>query len=182
MQVFSRYDTDSKNRKAELRDSVKVGILEKLVLRHVDSDPETAMSYAQQILQLSREIGYHSGIGYGHLAIGGIYNRRGDHDEAISEFYAAVIIGCLLVVSGFTFVTYRSLRRNKKQWHLIEVQKSILESHNGLIQQSLTGKDTLLCEILHYVKNNLQIHSCNTLWFAGCGNDGGNLVAIWRRV
>lgn len=67
-----------------------------------------------------------------------------------SAIYAAVI--ALVVVSFFAFWINHNLQRNKKQ-------KKIIEAQNEKIQQSLSEKETLLREIHHRVKNNLQIIS-----------------------
>jgi two-component sensor histidine kinase/Tfp pilus assembly protein PilF len=61
-------------------------------------------------------------------------------------------LAILLMVSIIAFWAYRSLRRNQRQKRLIEEQSAV-------IQQSLTEKETLLREIHHRVKNNLQIIS-----------------------
>ncbi len=89
LQVLSRYEAAHKNRLPDLRDSVKVEILQKLILRYVDSEPNTALTYSRQLLELSKKIGYRDGIGYGHLSIGGIYNRLGAHEKAIAELKTA---------------------------------------------------------------------------------------------
>jgi two-component system, sensor histidine kinase PdtaS len=56
------------------------------------------------------------------------------------------------LVSIFTFGVYVNLKRNLRQ-------KKIIETQNLQIQDSLTEKETLLREIHHRVKNNLQIIS-----------------------
>jgi two-component sensor histidine kinase len=84
VQVLSRYEVNYKNRKPDLRDSVKVKILEQLILRHVDSDSEKALAYSLESLRLSKKISYRKGIARGYLYVGSQNNRLGAHKKAIS--------------------------------------------------------------------------------------------------
>lgn len=88
--VLLRYDAASKHRVPDLRDSVKVKILEALTLLYIDSKPETALRYSQKALELSQKINYRQGIGTGHLYVGGIHNRMGENEKAIPEVRKAI--------------------------------------------------------------------------------------------
>jgi two-component sensor histidine kinase len=92
LQVLSRYEAANKSRQPDLRDSIKIDILEKLVVQYVDSDPNTALGYSREILDFSKKIGFQEGIGYGHLSIGGLYNRLGIHEKAIAELKTAAVM------------------------------------------------------------------------------------------
>jgi two-component sensor histidine kinase/Tfp pilus assembly protein PilF len=82
--------------------------------------------------------------------------RKKDADTAATAKRQGIInfsiLAILVVVIGIAFLIYGSLRRNQKQ-------KKLIEEQNSIIQQSLTEKETLLREIHHRVKNNLQIIS-----------------------
>ncbi len=83
LNAIGRYEAAHKNRKPDLRDSVKVKMIESLILRYVDSEPEKALAYSLQSLELSEKINYPSGIGRGHLYVGSQHNRLGAHDQAV---------------------------------------------------------------------------------------------------
>jgi two-component sensor histidine kinase len=90
LQVLSRYEAANKNREPNLRDTAKVKTLQKLVLRYVDSEPQTALTYSLQLLELSQKIKYEQGIADGYLFIGGLYNRLGAHQKAIPALKTSV--------------------------------------------------------------------------------------------
>ncbi|HMK06831.1 MAG TPA: tetratricopeptide repeat protein, partial [Flavobacterium sp.] len=109
LQVLSRYDAASKNRTPDLRDSVKVNVVRKLIPRYIDSEPDKALRYSKQLLELSKNIGYQDGIVYGHLSVGGIYNRLGAHEKAIAELKTAVSLSAQAKDQSSTSKAYAEL-------------------------------------------------------------------------
>ncbi|HMI08555.1 MAG TPA: hypothetical protein VK528_13485 [Flavobacterium sp.] len=86
-QVLSRYEAANKNRTPDLRDSVKVRTLQKLILHYVDSEPKTALVYSLQLLALSQKIKFQDGIADGHLFIGRIGIRGRNPGLAITVWH-----------------------------------------------------------------------------------------------
>jgi serine phosphatase RsbU (regulator of sigma subunit) len=71
-----------RNYKVSLKDSTEAVLLDALALEHLGNDPNAALDYATQCLELSKQIGYKIGIGHGYYGLGLVNQYNGDYIKA----------------------------------------------------------------------------------------------------
>ena len=77
---------------AEMQDSNKVKILNRLSHAYLGNNPDKAMDYARQSLALSGQIGYEKGIASSYNSIGNIFYLKGDFPEALKNYSVSLKI------------------------------------------------------------------------------------------
>jgi len=88
----SKIDELQKQLETAEEDAKKVDILNKLSDLLLNSEPEKAMKYAAEALELSEAIGFKNGIADSLNNIGIIYNDRGDYPQALEYYHKSLEI------------------------------------------------------------------------------------------
>lgn len=73
-------------------DSSRVTLLNDLAWQYVNSDPQTSIKYANEALQLGRELGFLSGQAKALTILGVLYTNKGQPDSGISYFNRSIEI------------------------------------------------------------------------------------------
>ncbi len=73
-------------------DTTKVKALNNLAWEFKDTNPDTALSFSRQALQLAQNIGWQEGIANAHHSIGGRLKDKGDYASALTHYYKALAI------------------------------------------------------------------------------------------
>lgn len=77
---------------ADLSDTFKIKIFEKLWSYYIRSDYDKAAEYAQKEIDVSNEIGYVKGIAEGNIRLGVIMDNKGDYPTALDYYHKALKI------------------------------------------------------------------------------------------
>jgi tetratricopeptide (TPR) repeat protein len=72
--------------KTSKQDTVRANILNALFANCYYTDPDKAMEYGKEMLQLSEQIGFRKGVGTAYNCIGVVYYIKGDYFLAL-DFY-----------------------------------------------------------------------------------------------
>jgi tetratricopeptide (TPR) repeat protein len=72
--------------KTAKHDTSKATILNQLSNAYMSNNPDKAMDYARQSLDLSEQIGYKKGAGKAYMIMGDMYTKKGVNTQAL-EFY-----------------------------------------------------------------------------------------------
>lgn len=71
------------------KDTAQIEILSKVWKYYLDNDTDLSMDYANQILELSKQLDYSKGIGLGHLYRGAIHSQLSEFDKSSYELKKA---------------------------------------------------------------------------------------------
>ncbi|NKI32388.1 tetratricopeptide repeat protein [Croceivirga thetidis] len=85
-QSFTNIDSLLSDAKSSRADTNKIRTLERIWKYYLDNDTDKSMEYANQVLNLSKELKYAKGLGLGHLYRGAIYSQLSEFEKSSNEF------------------------------------------------------------------------------------------------
>lgn len=91
-QALDTYDARFGKQPISLKDTVKIDLLDRLAQEFYEKDPEQALTYARQQLQLSQKLKYTPGIIKSSTFLGALSELKSDYGQAIAYFKQALVM------------------------------------------------------------------------------------------
>ncbi len=149
LKQFEVHKSEMHGKTPEINDTVKANLLYELSKAYWFNNPEMAMEYANQSLQIAEEINFKKGIAFAYISIGIINYNQGNYQEALKycnnsllianeinskkgKILARLYIGCTYLVQGNYPVALQNIIASLKIAEEIKDKTGIAQAYSSL--------------------------------------------------